>query len=574
MNPNHILDTDLQPIRLRLQEVVATLQEMAEASHDRDLAKIVSELRNTVNEPFLFVIVGEVKTGKSSFINALLASGREVVKVAPDPCTDTVQQVIYGEEAKEIEVNPYLKKIVQPAEILKHISVVDTPGTNTIEEKHQEITEGFIPRSDLVVFVFEAKNPYRQSAWDFLEFIREDWQKKVIFVLQQSDLMEADDLAVNYQGVVNFAQKKGIAEPKVFSVSAKRELQGQHETSGFGPLNEFIQVNITSRNAYRLKLQSSIDTSRNLHGRINHNVSKMREQLKTDRQFRTEILEIQDQQQKRSEKQIDSLIQSLLTDYDNITLKAENELKDGLGVGSMISKLFGSIFRRKDSPQKWLKNITADLKAEMEQQINRRLGEGVEEVADSISQMVRIIDLKIKNSQTALGEKEDVFGEISERRRTVIHDLRDGFDDFVSQTENFLGAEVVPETSRLSPNVAAGGGIAVIGAVLTAASHVPLLDITGGVLSALGLAVAGGTVAMKRGKIINGFSKEIEKGRRLLQEELDHKLKSYVSHIRNKIDGNFQEFDALIQVESTHIERLERQLGEVKEELGVLEDKL
>ena len=42
-----------------------------------------------VAEPFLLVVVGEVKTGKSSLLNALL--GAEVSAVAPDPCTDTIR---------------------------------------------------------------------------------------------------------------------------------------------------------------------------------------------------------------------------------------------------------------------------------------------------------------------------------------------------------------------------------------------------------------------------------------------------------------------------------------------------
>src|SRR5690625_6194695 len=80
-----------------------------------------------------------------------------------------IQQIKYGKNHDEITINPFLKQIYFPDPILKEISIVDTPGTNTIIEHHQEITERFIPVADLVVFVFEAKNPYRQSAWDFLD---------------------------------------------------------------------------------------------------------------------------------------------------------------------------------------------------------------------------------------------------------------------------------------------------------------------------------------------------------------------------------------------------------------------
>ena len=97
--------------------------------------------------------------------------------------TDTIQQIVYGEEESFTDISPFLKRITQPVEILKDIAIVDTPGTNTIVDHHQEITEKFIPASDLIVFVFESKNPYRQSAWDFFNYIHEDWRKKIVFIL-------------------------------------------------------------------------------------------------------------------------------------------------------------------------------------------------------------------------------------------------------------------------------------------------------------------------------------------------------------------------------------------------------
>ncbi len=40
-----------------------------------------------------------------------------------------------------------------PLEWLRHIAIVDTPGTNVIIEKHEELTEKIIPRADLVLFI-------------------------------------------------------------------------------------------------------------------------------------------------------------------------------------------------------------------------------------------------------------------------------------------------------------------------------------------------------------------------------------------------------------------------------------
>ncbi|HMQ61694.1 MAG TPA: dynamin family protein [Flavilitoribacter sp.] len=93
---NQLLNKDLLPIRSQLEETVKDLNELANLTGNEELAEMVSNLRNRLHEPFMFVIVGEVKAGKSSFINALLGTGKEIARVAPQPMTDTVQQILYG----------------------------------------------------------------------------------------------------------------------------------------------------------------------------------------------------------------------------------------------------------------------------------------------------------------------------------------------------------------------------------------------------------------------------------------------------------------------------------------------
>ena len=179
-----VIDEKLQEQKGELKHVLQRLQQFTHRISHGESARILADLRDRIDEPFMFVIVGEVKAGKSSFINALLGEP-DLCAVAPSPMTDTIQQILYGEVLKTEEVSPYFKRIYQPSEILKDIAIVDTPGTNTIIAHHQEITERFIPGADLIVFVFESKNPYRQSAWDFFDFMHEEWHKKIVFVLQQ-----------------------------------------------------------------------------------------------------------------------------------------------------------------------------------------------------------------------------------------------------------------------------------------------------------------------------------------------------------------------------------------------------
>ena len=70
--------------------------------------------------------------------------------------------------------------------MLHDLDIVDTPGTNSIERMEEEITRGFVPRADLVLFVTSLLQPLTASELDFLTHIRE-WGKKVVFVVNGTD---------------------------------------------------------------------------------------------------------------------------------------------------------------------------------------------------------------------------------------------------------------------------------------------------------------------------------------------------------------------------------------------------
>jgi GTPase SAR1 family protein len=208
-----VIESQYREQRNALIDILGRLHTLTQETGHMPMVQTVADLMERVEEPFLFVIVGEVKSGKSSFINALLDTGKDICAVAPSPMTDTIQQITYGDETKTEVVNQYLKRVYLPEPSLRDVAIVDTPGTNTIIAHHQEVTERFIPGANLIVFVFEAKNPYRQSSWEFFDYIHQDWKKNVVFVLQQKDLMPAEDLKINHDGVVKLAKEKGIDKP-------------------------------------------------------------------------------------------------------------------------------------------------------------------------------------------------------------------------------------------------------------------------------------------------------------------------------------------------------------------------
>ncbi|KAG6774473.1 hypothetical protein POTOM_021826 [Populus tomentosa] len=143
-----------------------------------------------IDEPFLLAIVGEFNSGKSTVINALL--GKRYLNEGVVPTTNEITFLRYSnsdsEEQQRCERHPDGQYICYlPAPILKEMNIVDTPGTNVILQRQQRLTEEFVPRADLLLFVISADRPLTESEVSFLRYTQQ-WKKKVVFVLNKSDL--------------------------------------------------------------------------------------------------------------------------------------------------------------------------------------------------------------------------------------------------------------------------------------------------------------------------------------------------------------------------------------------------
>lgn len=569
-----MLNQRAEALRSQLEDIVKDLHQLSQEIGHKDLAAMVGELRNRMGEPYMFVIVGEVKAGKSSFVNALLDAGREICKVAPQPMTDTIQQILYGDPESEVVVNPYLKKIMIPADILRDIAIVDTPGTNSIVERHQDITEKFIPASDLVVFVFEAKNPYRQSAWDFFDFIHRDWHKKIVFVLQQKDLLSVEDLNVNHRGLYDFAQKKGLSEPVIFETSAKDELEGRFDTSGFSAMRDYIRTHVTGGRGAALKLQNNLETSNMILGRIRQDLDTRTLQYKADIAFREDIQQTLTNQENKSNHQVGILIENLLNGYDRITRETGEELASGLSFPAMLKRSFMGIFGKKASIKDWLDTLAKELERNLNAELRTKLNDGVVDLADSIQQMAKMIDLKIRAGNTVVRSDSYIFEDIADKRSAVLKELQEAFGRFLSRAENFTDERLFPENASVSSNIAASSGVAIIGIILAAVTKITVLDITGGVLTGVGLLFAGISAGMQRRKIVNGYDEEIVRGRKRMQEALDTKLRGYVRTIKSRINDNFAELDALLGNEDKQIAHYETAFDALNKRLSEVDNQL
>ena len=544
-----ILDERFVILKDRLEAFLKDLHAYINDMGSSSLPATVSDLRSGLNEPFLFVVVGEVKSGKSSFINALL--GEDLCPVDAAPCTDVIQEIVYSENPYEDAVRPFLKKIGRPLAILQTIAIVDTPGTNTVIENHQEITRTFIPNSDLVLMVFQAKNPYTQSAWDLLDYIREDWRKRTIFILQQADLARPDEIETNFARVRDLAIGKGIEQPKIFATSAELEIR-QDPDSGFNEVRQFIRATVTGGRHYRLKLESILATVLQILKQVDLALSQRREQFAADKAVVDAIRTRLESGHQQSAYELRTLIQHLGSAYDTAARQATERFSEGLSFGKLFQKSIRSTLGRKTSIKHWLNDIQSEFERDLKTKIEELTEEGADHFLEGLHQLLKYLLAELDAVKGHRLTEDDLLLKIDRRRQDVIATVRTKMAESV-MAEDFT-AETVKNSDNLAPSLVGGSALTAIGAFLLTVTHGLFFDITGGLLTGVGLFLAGGVMFVRKGRLIQQFKDGLAEGKERFQTELTDRLSQRLSLIYNDIDRNFLPLYEYVDQEEQRIE--------------------
>lgn len=266
-----ILSDREQELRAREQELLERLAGAIQSFEPALAAEDLRRLREALEQLdglFLLVVAGEFNSGKSSFINALL--GERVLPEGVTPTTDRINVLRHGSEVAEEEREAFLLERTHPSPLLRELTIVDTPGTNAIIRRHEELTRDYMPRSDLVLFVTSADRPFTESERAFLEKIRE-WGKKIVFVINKIDILQDD---AERSQVADFVRENGGTllgqAPEVFPVSARQALKarapegeeahpGLWEASGFQAMEEYLLHTLDQQERIRLKLLNPLN---------------------------------------------------------------------------------------------------------------------------------------------------------------------------------------------------------------------------------------------------------------------------------------------------------------------------
>ncbi len=272
-----ILNQTAEAIRQREGELLTRLEVAAARldAPDEDL-KIMAQARQQLDGLFLLTVVGEFNSGKSAFINTLL--GGPYLEEGVTPTTSQVAIIAWGPERRTSQLEPFLQRMEFPIDWLRDIHIVDTPGVNVVIQQHEELTQAFIPRADLVLFIASADRPFSKSEKEFLTFVR-DWGKKIVFVINKLDILP-DEQAV--ETVVSYVREQarrllGVS-PEIFPISVRWAQEARFSpqrpgapqllaASRFAPLETFILQKLDEQERLRLKLENPLGIAQRLVSR-------------------------------------------------------------------------------------------------------------------------------------------------------------------------------------------------------------------------------------------------------------------------------------------------------------------
>jgi ethanolamine utilization protein EutP (predicted NTPase) len=125
---------------------------------------------------------------------------------------------------------------------------IDSPGTNSIIEQHQELTENYLQQADIILFVTSVERPLSKSEQDFLTLVDQTWARKIIVAINKTDLVQEDE-AKQIREYIGEGLSKILAEmPPIFSISAK-------SGAGINELKSFLLAFLAEGEKIKLKLK-------------------------------------------------------------------------------------------------------------------------------------------------------------------------------------------------------------------------------------------------------------------------------------------------------------------------------
>ena len=561
-----------------LERLADTLDRFPAAEEDEAAVRRAADHLTAL---FLLVVVGEFNAGKSAFINALI--GADVMPEGVTPTTSVINLLRYGPEpAVTMQPDGVIVRD-QPAEFLDEITVVDTPGTNAIIREHEQLTQQFVPRSDMVLFVTSADRPFTESEREFMETIQ-DWGKKIVVIINKADLLR-DEAAV--QEVADFVSESierllGFT-PDVFAVSSLLAQQAKAlgernpeerarlwAASRFGPLEEYIFSTLDEEGRIRLKLLSPLGVGERITEKYLHVADERLTVLRDDLATIDNI-----------ERQLTAYQEDMRRQFAYHLTRVENIIARMLQRGDAFFEETIRIGRVFDLLNK------DKIRGEFERQVVANTESQIDTVVDELIDWMVEQDLRIWQSVTDYIDRrrltqyeEGLIGEVGGQfrydRRSLLESVAKRTQEEVERYDLDAEANQLAESVRnaVATVAVAEAGAVGLGALVVAAASTVAVDVTGilaaSLLAGLGLFV----LPNKRRQAKRDFhAKAEELEQRLIEvmrEQFEHELARSMDRVREAIAP----YTRFVRSQHEHLERMRTELTAVDNDMRALRHRI
>lgn len=298
---------------------------------------VLDQARDAVfhtDHPFLLALIGAFGVGKSSLINALL--GEAVLETGPIPTTDQVAILRYGESHEQLTSPDGTQTVYYPSELLKPISLVDTPGLESVFARHGERTDAFLHRCDWVVLVMLATRALGASNLEYLASLKQ-YGKRVLVVVNQADLLDAEQR----QTVETFVRDQYAThlggQPEVFLVSARQGLAAREssppddalwKSSGMADLEAYFVKSLDDRERLRQKLQTPLQIARNTLSEAQRQVQEQQRGLDLHRSTQDNIAAQIEAGRGQQRKQVDVVLEQSAVLFAETSQRGEDAIRE------------------------------------------------------------------------------------------------------------------------------------------------------------------------------------------------------------------------------------------------------
>jgi small GTP-binding protein len=554
----------LEHLQLALAGFEVTLEDQ------KTLQKSIQQL----DELFLLVVVGEFNSGKSAFINALL--GERFLEEGVTPTTAQICILHHGESASREVAEDGVLTLSYPAAFLREINIVDTPGTNAIIRRHEQLTQEFVPRSDLVIFITSADRPFTESERAFMERIRE-WGKKVVILLNKTDLLEEDDII----RVTEFIRQNALAllgfTPEIFPVSARLALKAkQVDTPGerdalwvassFQQVETYIHETLDEKSRVRLKLRNPLGVGERLATSYLELVRSRLELLIEDLKAIDNIegqLEIY-----RSDMQND--FHYRMADIEKVLLEMNNRGMVYFDETLRLARVLDLVNTQRIQ-REFERNVVADTPYQIEQEVSALIDWLVDR---DLRQWQATLEYLDRHRARVRDQEEQIIGQVGGpfeyNRRQLLDSVGRAAKEVVMTYDRETESRKLAEGVRDSVAGVAlmQVGAVGLGAVLIAILHTALADFTG-ILAAGALAIVGLLIIpAKRRRAKNDLHNKLEDLRERLMEAMTDEFERELEKSLRRLREAIAPYTRFVRAEKKKLTRIEGELDEIRSSLG------